>query len=113
MRSLRAFSLDRMDEHARYLDPVAALGVTEVRYLAAPTRDIEELVYTVPIGTPKERVVEVVRRARDACAPLPCSVNEDGTGVCLWEPGLTAKLARTGRTLAEHWNVPPDLVAGL
>ena len=116
MRPLNAFSLPGYDLKATYLGPVVTLGAVDVRYLGPNESSIESLVYFVPIDLPKATLVEIVRLARKACAPLPFAVNgrrADGTSIELWAADLSARLAKMHRTIADVWGLPEEIVAGL
>ena len=102
--------------YARFFDPVAHLGVTEVRYAAGADGKPGCIHYFLPIDMPKERLAAVARIAREASAPLPASIigcRDDGNGSELWAPDLASRLARIGSTIAKEWNLPMEVVEGL
>ena len=101
---------------ARFYDPVAELGVLDIRYTLSASGEMDWVCYIVGADTPKEQVAQVARRARDACAPIPCAVygrSGDGKGHELWAPDLGERLALLGQSIAQSWRIDPVLVADL
>jgi hypothetical protein len=102
--------------YARFFDPVAHLGVTEVRYTGGRDGKPMTIHFFVPIDSPKENVAAIARVAREVSEPMLCTIigrRQDGGGSELWAPDLASRLARIGSTIAREWNVPAEVVEGL